>query len=192
MKDAFIARHTVEFAVSVMCRALEVSVSGYYIWRARTQAGPSAHAQADTTLSRRIRTAFLAGRGVSGSPRIHAALRAQGIRCARKRVARLMRVQGLCAGRPRRRKPRTTDSQHTQPAHPASTPSRSRPICWDATSPPRRPIARGSLTSRPWRRAVGGSIWPASSTSMRDGPSATRWTATGMSGWWRRPWTWRS
>ncbi len=114
MKYAFIARHTVEFAISVMCRALEVSVSGYYTWRARTQAGPSAHEQADTTLSRRIRTAFLAGRGVYGSPRIHAALRAVGIRCARKRVARLMRMQGLCAGRPRRRKPRTTDSRNTQ------------------------------------------------------------------------------
>jgi putative transposase len=30
----------------------------------------------------------------------------------------LMRAQGLCAGRPRRRKPRTTDSQHTQPVAP--------------------------------------------------------------------------
>jgi putative transposase len=38
--------------------------------------------------------------------------------CARKRVARLMRAQGLCAGRLRRRKPRSTDSQHTQPVAP--------------------------------------------------------------------------
>jgi putative transposase len=101
-----------------MCHALEVSVSGYYAWRARSQAGSSAHERDDAVLSGRIRTAFLAGRGVYGSPRIHAALRAQGIRCARKRVARLMRAQGLCAGRPRRRKPRTTDSRHTQPVAP--------------------------------------------------------------------------
>ncbi len=66
----------------------------------------------------RIQAAFLAGRGVYGSPRIHAALRAQGIRCGRKRIARLMRAQGLCAGRARRRKPRTMDSQHTQPVAP--------------------------------------------------------------------------
>lgn len=93
-------------------------MSGYYAWRARTKAGPSAHERADRALSPRIHAAFLAGRGVYGSPRIHAALRAQGLRCSRKRVARLMRAQGLCAERSRRRKPRTTDSQHTQPIAP--------------------------------------------------------------------------
>jgi putative transposase len=118
MKYAFIAGDVATFAVAVMCRALEVSVSGYYAWRTRPTAGPSAHEQADTTLSARLRTAFVAGRGVYGSPRIHATLRAQGIRCARKRVARLMRAHGLQAGRPRQRKPRTTDSQHTQPVAP--------------------------------------------------------------------------
>ncbi len=114
MKYAFIRTHTAQFAVCVMCHALAVSVSGYYAWRHRAQAGPSAHEQADVALRARIRTAFLAGRGVYGSPRIHATLRAQGLRCGRKRVARLMRAQGLGAGRPRKRKPRTTDSQHTQ------------------------------------------------------------------------------
>jgi len=107
-----------QFAITVMCHVLEVSVSGYYAWRARRARGPSAHERDDGVLSARIRTAFLAGRGVYGSPRIHAVLRAAGVRCARKRVARLMRAHGLCAGRPRRRKPRTTDSQHTQPVAP--------------------------------------------------------------------------
>ena len=98
-----------------MCQALEVSVSGYYAWRHRA---PSPRAQADGTLLAQIQTTFVAGRGGYGSPRIHAALHRQGYRCGRKRVARLMRVQGLCAARPRRRKPRTTDSQHTQPITP--------------------------------------------------------------------------
>jgi putative transposase len=93
-------------------------VSGSYAWRTRAKAGPSAHERANAVLSAHIRTAFLAGRGVYGSPRIHAALRAPGVRCARKRVARLMRLHGLAAGRPRRRKLRTTDSQHTQPMAP--------------------------------------------------------------------------
>jgi len=93
-------------------------VSGYYAWRHRSKAGPSAHEQADRVLGTRIQTTFVAGRGVYGSPRIHAALRAQGARCSRKRVARLMRAQGLAAGRPRKRKPRTTDSQHAQPVAP--------------------------------------------------------------------------
>lgn len=115
MKYAFIASQGSQFAVSVLCHALDVSASGYYSWRRRV---PSPRAQADAALTAHIQTAFVAGRGVYGSPRIHAALRRQGIRCGRKRVARLMRAQGLCATRPRRRKPRTTDSQHTQPVAP--------------------------------------------------------------------------
>jgi putative transposase len=47
--------------------------------------------------------AFRANRGIYGSPRVHAELRAQGFHCARKRVARLMREQGLFAKRPRHR-----------------------------------------------------------------------------------------
>jgi len=69
-------------------------------------------------LSRQIRHAFEAGRGVYGSPRIHAFLRHHGIHCSRKRVARLMRAQGWCAARQRRRQPRTTDSQHAYPIAP--------------------------------------------------------------------------
>jgi putative transposase len=49
---------------------------------------------------------------------VHALLRHQGIRCSRKRVARLMRAQGLCAARRRQRKPHTTDSHHTFPIAP--------------------------------------------------------------------------
>jgi putative transposase len=115
VKYAFIASQASTFTVSAMCRALDVSVSGYYAWRHRAA---SPHAQADAALAAHIQTTFVAGRGVYGSPRIHAALRRQGIRCSRKRVARLMRAQGLCATRPRRRKPRTTDSAHTQPVAP--------------------------------------------------------------------------
>src|SRR5215469_5304574 len=112
MKFAFIAAHTTEFGIGVMCQALAVSTSGYYAWRRRA---PSQRAQADAALTVQIQTVFVAGRGVYGSPRIHAALRRQGVRCGRKRVARLMRAQGLHAGRPPKRKPRTTDSQHSQP-----------------------------------------------------------------------------
>jgi putative transposase len=47
---------------------------------------------------------FYTHRGVYGSPRVHAELRARGIRCSRERTARLMREMALCAKK-RRNKP---------------------------------------------------------------------------------------
>jgi putative transposase len=83
-----------------MCRVLEVSVSGYYAWCKRA---PSQHSREDAHLAQQVKIAFQANRGVYGSPRVHAELQAQGISCGRKRVARLMREQGLAARRPRHR-----------------------------------------------------------------------------------------
>ena len=70
-----------------MCRVLSVCVSGYYAWCKRV---PSRHSREDADLAEKVKLAFQANRRVYGSPRVHAELRAQGIACARKRVARLM------------------------------------------------------------------------------------------------------
>jgi transposase InsO family protein len=86
------------------CELLEVSRAAYYAHRAAT---PSARQLADEELTERIRQAHQASMGRYGAPRIHAQLRRQRHRHARKRVARLMRAAGLC-GRPRRRWKRTT------------------------------------------------------------------------------------
>lgn len=94
------AEHQQEYAVTVMCCALEVSVSGFYAWRKRK---PSQHSREDAELAGKIKTAFQSNRCVYGSPRIHAELRAQGIHCARKRVARLMQELELVAKCPRHR-----------------------------------------------------------------------------------------
>ncbi len=76
-----------------MCRILDVSVSGYYAWLGR---GPSARALQDEALLGRIRKIHKDNRGIYGAPRIHAELvLGHGIRCSRKRVARLMRLAGL-------------------------------------------------------------------------------------------------
>lgn len=97
-----------------MCQALEVSVSGYYAWRDRE---PSQHSREDAMLARKVKTVFYDNRAVYRSPRIHAELRAQGVRCARKRIARLMREQELVAKRPRRRT-RTTQHEEGAPIAP--------------------------------------------------------------------------
>ena len=84
-----------------MCQLLGVSRSGYYAW---TQRRPSAHAQANAQLVDRIRQFHVRSQGRYGSPRIHAQLMREGIRCGHNRVARLMRQHRLVATRWRRHK----------------------------------------------------------------------------------------
>ncbi len=90
--------------IATLCRVLGVSPSGYYAWCARPL---SARAQADRVLLAQIRAMHERSRGTYGAPRIHAELRAQGVWCGRKRVARLMRDADL-AGAQRRRYRGTT------------------------------------------------------------------------------------
>jgi putative transposase len=79
-------------AIATMCRILEVSSSGYYAWRQRPR---SARAGADADLSLRIEAIHHRSRATYGAPRIHAELKAEGIKVGRKRVTRLMNAAGL-------------------------------------------------------------------------------------------------
>lgn len=85
------------------CRVLSVSTSGYYDWRSRP---PSVRAAADAVLVETIRQIHYESRGTYGAPRVHAELRlGLGLQLGRKRVARLMRAEGLrgvCHQRKRR------------------------------------------------------------------------------------------
>lgn len=93
----------------LMCDVLQVAASGYYAWRKRTT--PSQRMIADEILMGRIRIVFDESRERYGSPRVHRELKEQGHHVGRKRVARLMRADGLAARR-KRRGTRTTDSNH--------------------------------------------------------------------------------
>jgi putative transposase len=108
MKYQFVADHRQAYPITVMCRVLDVSVSGYYAWCKRE---PSRHSREDAQLAEQVKVAFQANRCVYGSPRVHAELSAQGLHCARKRIARLMREQGLFAKRPQHR----TITTHREP-----------------------------------------------------------------------------
>jgi len=89
----FVEREKANYAVTRMCELLNVSTSGYYVWRGR---GPSARAQQDAELLSQIRSIHEASRGTYGAPRVHAELRlGSAIRCSRKRVERLMRLAEL-------------------------------------------------------------------------------------------------
>ncbi len=111
MKFAFVAAEKANFPVSILCRVLGVSRSGFYAWQGRP---PSTRATEDEALASAIANAHRKSRGTYGSPRVHAALRAEGRRLSRKRVIRLMRAQRLAARR-RRRFRRTTQSTHGLP-----------------------------------------------------------------------------
>jgi putative transposase len=104
-------------AIATLCRAVGVSVSGFYAW---LRAIPSLQhrAEAEAELRGHIGRIFAARRRVYGPPRVHAELRRQGHRHSRRRVARLMRDMGLSARRGRKRAPRTTDSRHDLPVAP--------------------------------------------------------------------------
>ena len=80
-------------SVNMLCRVLKVSKSGFYAWRGRT---PSRRELADAALRKQIEDIHSSSRGTYGAPRVHAELRSgSGVRCSRKRVARLMREAGI-------------------------------------------------------------------------------------------------
>jgi putative transposase len=114
---AFVAAERANHAVVTLCRIIGASVSGFYAWLRAIPAVQS-RAEAEAELRGHIGRIFTARRQVYGSPRVHAELRREGRRHARRRVARLMREMGLAARRGRRRAPRTTDSRHDLPIAP--------------------------------------------------------------------------
>ena len=91
-----------------------MSASGFYAWHARPGASP--RQQHDEVLRHQLHIAHTASHGVYGSPRLHQVLRHAGHYVSRKRVIRLMRVDGL-RGRVRRRfRATTTSDPAAQPA----------------------------------------------------------------------------
>jgi transposase InsO family protein len=114
MRYRFVAAERARYPVRLLCRVIGIAASGFDAW---LQRGPSRHERGDRSLAERSAAVFAASRRTYGSPRVHADLRAQGIRVSRKRLARLMREGGLAAII-RRRFPRTTDSDHGRPVAP--------------------------------------------------------------------------
>ena len=100
----FIRAEKAAYPVTILCRVLHIARSGYYAWARR---GVSTRATADKALTDQITLIHGRSRHTYGTPRVHAALRASGVCCGSRRVARLMRAAGL-AGCRRRRRARTT------------------------------------------------------------------------------------
>ncbi len=103
------------YPVGPLCQAVQVARSGYYSW---LKGQEPAREVANGQLVEQIKTIYEAKRGTYGSPRITHELRRAGQKCNHKRVERLMRQQGLKGRRGKKRKVRTTNSDHDQPVAP--------------------------------------------------------------------------
>lgn len=114
MKFAFILVEKALYPITVLCRVLGVSRSGFHAWLKRR---PSERTIEDSRLAVEIVASHARSRRTYGSPRITRDLREKGIRVGRKRVARLMKVKGIEARRPKRFRA-TTDSKHDHPIAP--------------------------------------------------------------------------
>ncbi len=113
MRYICIDRRRYQYPVSMMCRLLKVSKSGYYAWRVRPE---SLRAKTDRQLTRVIRRLHAQSKCVYGSPKMSAELQDEGYRCGRHKAARLMRLAGL-RGCPQRRFKVTTQRD---PSHPVA------------------------------------------------------------------------
>ena len=97
-------RESGRYPIATMCRVLDVSSSGYYAWLTRPR---SARSMADEELLEEIRRIHTRSFGTYGAPRMQAELKDHGVYVSRKRIARLMRADGL-QGVSRRRRFKTT------------------------------------------------------------------------------------
>ena len=98
-----------------MCRALEVSRSGYYAFKKRPQ---SQQGVDNETLLIGIRRIFLGNKELYGSPRVWNELHnVEHTPCSENRIARLMRVNGIVAVQKKKFR-LTTDSKHGNPVWP--------------------------------------------------------------------------
>ena len=127
-----------DYPVLSLCANLEVSPSGYYDWQKR-RTTPGARVLENQTLAKQIEAIHLQSRQTYGSPRIMDALRKQGCRHGRNRIARLMKAGSLCGRQQGRYRVRTTDSNHDQPIAPTQV--------WLGTSLLWRPRKTNSISN---------------------------------------------
>jgi putative transposase len=118
MKYAFIKRNRRVWPISVQCRVLEVSVSGYHEHLVRRRHILERRHLSDEAVLVHIRAVFAENRGAYGWPRIWRELRDRGVRIGKQRVQRLMQRHGIRARGKRHFRIATTDSRHGLPIAP--------------------------------------------------------------------------
>ena len=98
VRFVFIHRERECFPITVLCRALRVSCSGYHAWLGRA---PCARKVRDQRLAVEITAVFMRSRETYGSPRMYVDLASGGICVGRNRIARIMDDSSLFARKKR-------------------------------------------------------------------------------------------
>jgi putative transposase len=111
MRYAFIKAHRQHWTIALMCKVLEVAVSGFYHWLKRPV---SKRTQENEKLTEQILMFHCGSRCTYGSPRIHKDLKDAGYRVSENRVARLMKQKGI-QGKAKGKFKTTTTSKHQRP-----------------------------------------------------------------------------
>jgi putative transposase len=111
MRYAFIKEHRQVWTIALMCKVLEVAVSGFYDWLSRS---PSKRSQENEKLTEQILMVHCGSRCTYGSPRIYKDMKGAGHSVSENRVARLMKLKGI-RGKAKRKFKTTTTSQHQRP-----------------------------------------------------------------------------
>lgn len=114
MRYRFIDAHKKVWPISLMCKVLQVSRSGYYSWRSSSE-GP--RAASNRQLDMKIKEVFKTHKQRYGAPRVADELIDEGTPCSVNRVARRMKILGLRAIHAKKFKV-TTDSNHCKPVAP--------------------------------------------------------------------------
>ena len=108
---AWIEERRDEWPITVLCRVLGVSRSGFYAWRSRDVSAADVRRE---ELAAEVKAIHAEVKARYGSPRIHAELVAKGHECCVNFVARVMREAGIAA-KTKRKFRQTTDSNHALP-----------------------------------------------------------------------------
>ena len=167
MRFGFVAAHSTSWPIRTLCRVLGVSASGFYVrrtsrfdaWRKRPD---SAQRTASQQLLGDVRRLHAQHPGRYGSPRMHAALCAEGQTVSRGRIERVMRAAGLRATAARR--PPVPARNHGKPSRPPGCPQPAGSRPWRL---PRRESERSSL----WQfvAAAPNQVWLADITCLHTG-----------------------
>ena len=105
-------KHSNNFSLKKMANIMQVSRSGYYSYIKR---GASKRDVENNKLKKEIERIYQEHRDLYGSPRIHAVLKNRGRKCSRKRVAKIMKANGLRARMNKRFKVRKKYKHEDEP-----------------------------------------------------------------------------